>query len=104
MSDNRGKGSRMSADREHPAVVRVRVIRQSLRCFAWAWVGIIPLVGLPFAFRAFVESNRAVRSRSVTWNPAERYRVAGVVLARIGVVATVLCLGALWVAVTGGLR
>jgi len=89
------------AEAGSPSLARVEVIRHSLGCFVWGWLGLVPWLGLPFAYLAWVQSSRARRGEQVTWNPAKPYRVAGMVLARIGVFLTILSLaltvlGAYW--------
>ena len=45
---------------------KVRVIEQSLRCFAFGLLGLIPLLGLPFAVLAVFRHLNA-RSQVVSW-------------------------------------
>lgn len=68
----------------NPAVTaRIAMIEGSLRTFWQGLFGLVPLFGYPFAIAACVsavQSRRFARSHQL-WNPAGRYRVAGLVLA-----------------------
>jgi hypothetical protein len=103
MSGNTSGHSTGVEDVRNPSLVREEVIRRSVASFVLGWFALVPWLGLLFACLAFSQSSRARRGEQVTWNPARPYRVAGLVLARIGVLITLLSLalmivGAYWAA------
>ena len=63
---------------------KVRVIEQSLRCFAFGLLSLIPLLGLPFAVLAVVRHRNAWSQGDREWNPAKAYLVWGFGLAWLG--------------------
>ena len=63
---------------------KVRVIEQSLRCFVFGLLSLIPLLGLPFAVLAVVRHRDAWSQADREWNPARLYLVWGFGLAWLG--------------------
>ena len=63
---------------------KVRVIEQSLRCFVFGLLSLIPLLGLPFAILAVVRHRDAWSQADREWNPANAYLVWGFGLAWLG--------------------
>ena len=63
---------------------KVRVIEQSLRCFAFGLLSLIPLLGLPFAVLAVVRHRNAWSQGDGEWNPTKAYLVWGFGLAWLG--------------------
>ena len=61
---------------------KVRVIEQSLRCFVFGLLSLIPLLGLPFA--VLVRHRDAWSQADREWNPARLYLVWGFGLAWLG--------------------
>ena len=78
---------------------KIRVIKLSLRCLRWGLVGLIPVIGLPFAVRALILYRRARREAGKEWNPARRQLIWGDTLAIIGCGLTALTLGAIGIAI-----
>jgi len=74
---------------------RAQLIERSLRCFRSGLLGLIPVLGVPFATRAWVEYFRLRRPRAGLWNPASSYLGWSVFLACVGLFLT-LALG-LWI-------
>lgn len=62
---------------------RAELIVQSLRAYAHAWLGLIPVVGMVFSVTALVWASQAARGERTLWNPARRYRRAGAWIASI---------------------
>lgn len=75
-----------------PAANRIAVIEDSLRAFAFAWPGLIPVLGLPFAIAALSVGLRARNRERDGHNPAARYRTAALCLGSIGTAASFLVL------------
>ena len=63
---------------------KVRVIEESLRCFVFGLLSLIPLLGLPFAILAVVRHLNAWSQGDGEWNPAKAYLVWGFSLAWLG--------------------
>jgi hypothetical protein len=58
-----------------PPEARIRIIKSSCRCFVASLIGLVPVVGLPFALGAILRSHRLGRS-AAEGNPARRYLTA----------------------------
>jgi hypothetical protein len=63
------------------ACAKIQMLKNSLRCFMFGLLGLIPLIGLPFALVALGISGRVRAKEKYFWNPAKPYRVWGVVFA-----------------------
>ena len=63
---------------------RIRIIRQSLRCFTLGWLSLIPLIGLGLGVLAIVLHFKVWTGGGATWNPARPYLLWGFVLAWFG--------------------
>ena len=74
---------------------RAQLIERSLRCLRSGILGLIPILGVPFAARAWVEFLRLRRTREGLWNPASDYLAWSALLACVGLLLT-LVLG-LWI-------
>ena len=69
------------------AETKIQLLKASLECFVFGLLGLLPLIGLPFAIAALVVSGKVrVRQRKI-WNAARSYWRWGVVC---GVIGTVL--------------
>ena len=77
---------------------RTDLIERSLRSFRCGLVGLIPVLGVPFAARAWLEYFRLRRPREGLWNPASRYLTCSALLASAGLMLTLLL--CLWVVVS----
>jgi hypothetical protein len=76
--------------------LKIRMLRSSFRCFVFGLLGLIPLIGLPFALAALWIGGRVPEQEKKLWNAAKSFRVWGVILAAFG---TVLSSGILIVAI-----
>jgi hypothetical protein len=63
-------------DSDTPSGHRIDAVKSSLRCFVFSLIGLVPLIGIPFAVAAIVQSRQVSNVGSVDWNPADRYRSA----------------------------
>ena len=68
------------------ASAKIRMLNSSLRCFVFGLLGLLPLVGLPFALAALWISGRIRLQEKHLWNAARPYRIWGVVCAAIATV------------------
>ena len=88
------------ANSNSPLGQRIAAVASSLRCFVYSLVGLVPLIGIPFAVAAIVRSRQV---QNLEWNPADRYlsaarRLAPVSLltSAIFILLVVFVLPALW--------
>lgn len=65
---------------------KIRMLKSSMRCFVFGLLGLIPLIGLPFALSALWISGRVRVKEKQLWNAARPYRTWGVVCAAVGTV------------------
>jgi hypothetical protein len=79
----------------------ITVINASLRCFVFGLVGLVPVIGLPFAVAAIVQSRKVGRASGSEWNPAEGYLRAARGIGPLGLLTTAGCLLVLGVIVPG---
>jgi len=63
---------------------KIRMMKGSIRCLVLGLLGMLPLIGPPFALAAFWSSIRARREEKRLWNPAKTQRILGLVCAGIG--------------------
>ena len=73
-----------------PPLTRVQAIQRSLRCFVLGLVGLLPVVGFPFAVAALFEYRRVRSGSGAVWNPASGYLRAGLIAAALSLLATLL--------------
>ncbi len=72
----------MNADIE----AKIRMLQNSLRCFTCGLLGLLPVIGLPFAFAALVLSGQVRAGQKTHWNAARPYWICGVVSAMAGTI------------------
>ncbi len=65
---------------------KIRMLQNSLRCFTCGLLGLLPVIGLPFAFAALVLSGQVRAGQKKHWNAARPYWICGVVSAMAGIV------------------
>jgi hypothetical protein len=66
--------------------VKIKMMKGSLRCFIFGLLGLLPIIGPPFAIAALWASGRARAKEKYFWNVARPYRIWGVVCASWGAV------------------
>lgn len=66
--------------------VKIRMLKNSLRCFTCGLLGLLPVIGLPFAFAALVLSGQVRAGQKKYWNAARPYWIWGVVSAMAGTI------------------
>jgi hypothetical protein len=66
------------------AEMKLKMMAASIRCLAFGLLGLLPLIGVPFALAALWSSYSARRTEGVLWNPARPHRVLGLICASFG--------------------
>ena len=66
------------------AEAKIRMLNNSLRCFVCGLLGLLPVIGLPFAFAALVLSGQVRTGQKKYWNAARPYWLWGVISAIAG--------------------
>jgi hypothetical protein len=74
---------------------KVQVIERSLRCFTFGVVGLLPVIGVPFALIALGNFTQVKRRKGSIWNPAGRYLGTGALCATAGLGLTFLIVSAI---------
>ena len=82
------------------ATAKIQMIKSSIKCFVFGLLGLLPIIGLPFALAALWISGRVRTKEKLFWNAAKPYRIWGVVCAAVG---TVLWTGVLAIIVARAL-
>ena len=82
------------------ASAKIQMLKSSMRCFVFGLLGLIPLIGLPFALAALWISGRVRVREKQFWNAARPYRIWGVICAAIG---TILWAGILTIVIAHAL-
>jgi len=63
------------------ALIKIKMLKGSMRCFVFGLLGLLPVIGLPFALAALWISGSVRSKEKLYWNPARPYRVWGAVCA-----------------------
>ncbi len=81
---------------------RIAVIRRSMKCFAFGWLALVPLFGLPFAVHGLTLFRTVRRESAGMWNPAANHLLGGAALSVAGIVLTVAWAGLATNAIVNG--
>ena len=65
---------------------KIQMIKSSIKCFAFGLLGLLPVIGLPFALAALWISGQVGVKENQFWNAARPYRIWGVVCAAAGTI------------------
>ena len=68
------------------AAAKIQMIKASVRCLVFGILGLLPIIGLPFALAALWISGQARVKEKLFWNVARPHRLWGVACAAIGAV------------------
>jgi len=72
---------------------KIQMLRSSLECFICGLLGLLPLIGFPFAVVALVISGKVRVRQKNFWNAAELYWIAGIMCGSLGI----LLWGVVWI-------
>lgn len=72
---------------------KIRVIKRSLRCFAFGWLSLFPILGIAPAMLAMILYKQVQDEVGKEWNPARKEVLLGWALAWCGLFLSLLVLG-----------
>ena len=72
---------------------KIQMLKSSLKCLVYGLLGLLPVIGLPFAVAALVISGRVRVRQKKFWNAARPYWIFGVVCGCLGT----FLWGAVWI-------
>jgi hypothetical protein len=64
---------------------KISMLNNSVKCFVYGLLGLLPVIGLFFAFAALTFSFKARTQETKFWNAARPYRIWGMIFAGIGI-------------------
>jgi len=76
----------MNAPAQPAALAKAAMLRKSLHCFIFGLVGLLPLLGLPFAIASLVLAGQVRQAEKRHWNAARAYCIWGGVAAALGTI------------------
>ena len=65
---------------------KIKMMETSQRCLVFGLLGLLPIIGLPFALVAGWTSGQARALEKQFWNPARPLRILGLACAMVGVI------------------
>jgi hypothetical protein len=68
------------------ADAKSKMLEDSIRCFVCGMLGLLPVIGFPFAIAALVLSAKVRARQKKNWNAARLYQIWGVVCAATGTI------------------
>ena len=66
------------------ATDKLRMMNASSNCLIFGLLGLLPIIGVPFALAACWFSGRATPLEKRFWNPAKPHRIVGLTAAALG--------------------
>jgi hypothetical protein len=68
------------------ATTKIKMLEGSVRCLTFGLLGLVPVIGLPFALAALWISGSVRDKEALFWNAAKPYRIWGEVCAFSGTI------------------
>jgi hypothetical protein len=65
---------------------KIKMLENSLQCYVCGLLGLLPVIGLPFAVAALVIAGKVRAGQKKYWNAARSYWVSGIAYAIAGTV------------------
>jgi len=65
---------------------KIQMLKSSMRCFVFGLLGLLPVIGFPFAIAALWISGQVRAAERQLWNAARPYRLWGVACAAVGTI------------------
>ncbi len=69
---------------------KIAMLESSRQCFICGLLGLLPVIGIPYAFAALWIGGRVRVQERQYWNAAKPYRILGVALATFALLSTLL--------------
>lgn len=66
--------------------LKLKMMKDSLRCFILGLLGLLPVIGLPFAIAALWVAGQVRGTEKHYWNVARPYRILGIACAAVGAI------------------
>ena len=63
---------------------KIKMMQASLRCLVFGILGLLPVIGVPFALVGLAASYSARKYERYFWNPAKPQRIMGLICAAVG--------------------
>ncbi len=86
------------------SAIKLHLLQRSLRAHILAWVGLIPIFGMPCAFAGWMIARDCRRLQRTVPNAASRYVLRAQLLSILGTLFSVLVLGLLALRATKNLH
>jgi hypothetical protein len=69
-----------------PAIpaTKIKMMQASMRCLIFGMLGLLPIIGVPFALVGLAASYSARKYERYFWNPAKPQRILGFLCAALG--------------------
>jgi hypothetical protein len=65
---------------------KIKMLKGSIQCFMFGLLGLLPVIGPPFALATLWMSGRVRIKEKIFWNAARPYRIGGIICAAFGAV------------------
>jgi hypothetical protein len=72
------------------AAAKIKMLEDSMRCFAYGLLGLLPVIGLPFALVALWNAGRVRIREKHYWNAASAYCLWGGICGALGAIFWVM--------------
>jgi hypothetical protein len=66
------------------AFQKLKMMKASVRCLTFGLLGLLPIIGVPFALAGLWNSFAARKQERLYWNPAKPHRIIGLICAALG--------------------
>ncbi len=66
------------------SAMKIKMMQTSMRCLVLGMLGLLPIIGAPFALAALWASYSARKFEVQFWNPAKPQRIMGLICAAVG--------------------
>ena len=68
------------------SAAKIRMLQSSTQCLVFGLLGLLPVLGLPFAIAALWISGRVRVQEKTLWNAGQPYRIIGTACAAFGMI------------------
>jgi uncharacterized protein YybS (DUF2232 family) len=86
------------------SAIKLHLLQRSLRAHILAWVGLIPILGMPCSFAGWMIARDCRRLQRTVPNPARRYVLRAQFLSILGILLSVVILGLMTLRATKNLH